>query len=150
MAKYFLLLLILPTFLTGCVQIRLLTYPSDIVWLDTSDVESVMQQMAVSLGRLDTMITSLNETDSTSTHNENILSELAQLEKLANTLNMGTTINRDNESVEIASNHPLIDEHINQFINQVSRARLQLELDSQSYYAVGQLSGSCNACHRLR
>jgi len=50
----------------------------------------------------------------------------------------------------VTTNHLVIDEHIDQFKNDVQAAIFNARSDPPNYFALGRLSGSCSGCHRYR
>lgn len=143
------LLLACTLILAGCVKIRLLTYPAEFIWLETSELEGVMHDMAVSLGKIDQLMTDAENSDTKAGEQAKVLQELDKLDALAGSLSTGASVGANDQPASV-TNHPLVDEHIDQLIEQIMRARLQVQAQPPVYYAIGQLSGSCNACHRLR
>ena len=61
------------------------------------------------------------------------------MSRIANELGAGAT----------QTNHLLLDAHIDDFKQAVETARLRLQINPENYSGVGQLVGSCSACHRL-
>lgn len=144
----------------GCVQIRLLTYPAEFKWIDDTDVQSVMQSMAIRMRRVDELLVN-NKTDNATSSDANpsedsaslhqqVLAEVTGMEQLAATLQTGGRNTMAGEELPPTTNHLLLDEHLNEFIAQLNHARWQLEAEPPSYYGAGQLVGNCNACHRMR
>ncbi|MCC6807500.1 MAG: hypothetical protein IT381_08755 [Deltaproteobacteria bacterium] len=48
------------------------------------------------------------------------------------------------------TNHPKIDEHLDDFRRAVTAAKLAAEADPPNYYLAGALTGSCTSCHNSR
>jgi len=139
--------------LAGCAQIRLLTYPKEFNWIDPADVKSVMHAMALSINRLHVLATPQSTeagSDSSIELQSSILEELTLLDELATSVSNGRNDMLHDELSGPATNHLLIDEHIDEFISRIQRARWLAEAEPPNYYAVGQLTGNCNACHRMR
>lgn len=135
--------------LGGCVQIHLLSYPAEFVWLDDEDVRGAMQLMAASVERLDLLVVpfeGLEASDAESLRRA-VDEELALIEEIALALAAGVA--PEGEPLP-RTNHLLIDEHIDEFLADVARARSLVAAETPSYYAVGELVGSCTACHRYR
>lgn len=140
--------------LAGCVQIRLLTYPGEFVWLEEEYVKGTMQEMATRMSNLQTLtespIENLNNNNRDLAHQE-IIKELEQLEEFAISISPKTSGISVSEFSELpATNHLLIDQHIDDFISEIMRARTLAELIPPNYSGIGQLVGNCNACHRQR
>ena len=136
--------------LSGCAKIRLLTYPSEFTYLDADTTKGVMHEMAVSLSALDELVQQAANHSGSERYQPLILAQLEKIETLATAVSShatGKTLEGDDRSV---TNHLLIDEHIDDFIGQIMKAKLQTEDEPPNYYGAGQLTGSCNACHRMR
>ena len=135
---------------SGCARIRLLTYPPEFTYLDSDTAKGVMHEMAISLSTLDQLVQQATENSDKVRYRPLILSQLQNIETLATSVSShstGRTLEGDDRP---KTNHLLIDEHIDDFIAQVMKARLQTEAEPPNYYGAGQLTGSCNACHRMR
>lgn len=133
--------------LSGCMHVRLLTYPSSFTWIGEEDVKSSMQAMALSMKKIDIM----SRTTPLSISNQQaILNELTELEFQAAALSIQTPKPFEGNSTIPATNHLLIDEHMDEFLESVYRAKVQMQSNPANYYEVGKLAGSCLGCHRLR
>jgi len=133
--------------LSACVQLRLLTYPSNFTWIDKEDVQSNMHIMAYSLHNVDVLVS--NE-DVYGSNQAAIVEELSNIEYQAALLSARTPgFANDSEQLP-ATNHLLIDEHMEEFLQRVYNAMVQAEANPPSYFGAGQLTGSCSACHRYR
>lgn len=130
----------------GCAQIRLVTYPASFTWLEGDDVRSSMHVMASSLGLINRLVES---EDIPGDNREQILGELDTLEATAQSLSAGGPAPDDGASAH-TTNHLLIDEHMDDFMESVLLAQIQAQADPPNYYRIGQLTGSCSACHRFR
>ncbi len=143
-------LLSLTLLLNGCAKIRLLTYPPEFTYLDSNITKGVMHEMAISLSTLDQLVHQAADNADGGHYQPLILAQLQNIETLATSVSShstGKTLAGDDRPM---TNHLLIDEHIDDFIAQIMRAKLQTEAEPPNYYAAGQLTGSCNACHRMR
>lgn len=137
---YCALLPIFALILTGCAEteVRMHTYPTDMVYIEEGEVESAML-------RLSRYIWSINDIFDSQEHiagynRERIMELLDDIEKEAVTLGAGAR----------QTNHLLIDENIEDFMADVRNARQAVEADPPNYYLAGRLSGSCLACHVKR
>lgn len=147
-------ILLMSIFLIGCMQIRLLTYPSEFVWLDEKDVEGTMHVMATRIKNLKSLMeadASYHDNSQREFNHQEILNEMIMLEELAISISPKTNgvLLADDQEIS-ATNHLLLDEHIDDFIGNVMKARLLAENSPPNYYGIGQLVGNCNACHRER
>jgi hypothetical protein len=119
-------------------EIRMHTYPEDMVFIEDGDVESAML-------RLSRYVWSINDIFDSQEHiagynRERIIDLLKNIEKEADELGAGAR----------PTNHLLIDENIATFKADVVNARRAVEADPPNYYLAGRLSGSCLACHVKR
>lgn len=130
--------------LAGCVQIRQLTYPNTFTWIGEEDVKTTMQSMATGMGKLNRLVVEETQLGS---NLRDILIELDNIEFAAASLSIRTPAGDPDLP---ATNHLLIDDHMDDFLESILRARLQAESTPPNYYGVGQLTGSCSGCHRLR
>lgn len=142
--------LVATVLLAGCVKIRMLTYPSEFTYLDSDSVKGVMHEMAISLSRIDTLVRQSNDEPNPSRYQSDILAELQNVEMQATSLSSSTSGTTPDGQARPTTNHLLIDEHIDDFIEQIMHARMLAEDTPPNYYGVGQLTGSCSACHRTR
>ncbi len=129
------------------MQIRLLTYPSEFIWLDEKDVKGTMHVMATRMNKLHSMVESSSEyidDEQRKSNHLDILNELTLLEELAISVSPQTSgvFLADDQAIS-ATNHLLLDENIDDFIGEVMKARLLAEDSPPNYYGVGQLVGNC-------
>lgn len=143
-------LLCLSLLLVSCVKVRLLTYPSEFTYLESDSVKGIMHEMALSLSRIDQLVQQSSDKPDTLRYQPDILAELQTVETLASSLSSSTSDKTAEGDARPVTNHLLIDEHIDDFIAQIMHARLLAEDTPPNYYGAGQLTGSCNACHRIR
>lgn len=84
-----------------------------------------------------------------STRQNAILAELDILDNLAQSLSGNPSVSDELDQTMRVTRHLLIDEHIDEFLLQVSLAKQLAQDDPPNYFAVGQLTGGCDGCHRL-
>jgi len=145
--------LILGLLQTGCAKIRLITYPDNFVWVDQQVVRGTMQTMYQSMQRLDFLLENEIQSEDTAfldQRQDEVVRELQTLEVLASNTVAGISSRTNVDSDKPVTNHLLIDEHMDDFINRISQARLRAEAEPPRYFKVGELVGECNACHRQR
>lgn len=116
----------------GCAEIRKATYPPGFAYIEKRELQGSMGLMAAAMGQLDALIAA-------GSPQEKILDQLGVIEGVASKLSAGG-----------ATNHLLLDEHMEDFRADLSKARLMASLSSPNYYYAGRLSGSCSGCHRFR
>ena len=126
--------------LPGCAEteVRMHTYPPDMVYMGDAEVESAMLRLSKYIWSINDIFDS-NEFIAGSSR-EQIIDLLNQMENEAAPLGAGTR----------QTNHLLIDEHIDEFRTDVKHALRAVEEDPPNYYLAGRLSGSCLACHVRR
>ncbi len=124
--------------LTGCAEIRKLTYPENFTYIEKKDLDSSMHKMSVSLARLDTLVSAASPENLES--QDRIIQELNQLKDIA------TAIRGRGE----VTNHLVIDDHIEDFISDIVNAKLAAGDAPPNYYYAGKLAGSCTGCHQYR
>ncbi|MGK0280571.1 MAG: hypothetical protein ACI82O_000100, partial [Patiriisocius sp.] len=141
---------LLTAVLIRCGQIRLLTYPGEFVWLEDEYVKGTMQEMATRMVTLQSLIEAPIISGRKSNHQE-ILNEMDLLEEFAISISPKTSgVSVSAYSELPATNHLLIDLHIDDFIDEIMKSRTLAEFTPPNYSGIGQLVGNCNACHRQR
>ncbi len=143
-------LLFFTLLLNGCAKIRLLTYPAEFTYLDENTTKGVMHDMAISLSTLDQLVQQAADDADADRYQPLILAQLQNIETLATSVSSHSPAKSLEGDDRPMTNHLLIDEHIDDFIGQIMKAKLQTEAEPPNYYGAGQLTGSCNACHRMR
>jgi len=133
--------------LSSCVQVRLLTYPSSFTWIGAEDVQNTMHAMASNMKKIDVLIADEKNPGS---NQQAVVEVLSDIEYLAADLSVQTPGSDSGDKDLPATNHLLIDEHMDEFLESVYRAKVQAEATPPSYYGAGKLTGSCSACHRYR
>jgi len=121
----------------GCAQIRRVTYPPDFVYLERKQLRSKMALLSFYIRQLDEIL--LDGSTVSSDQQQRILDLLNNIKAATAELGGGVT-----------TNHLVIDEHIDQFKNDVQAAIFNARSDPPNYFALGRLSGSCSGCHRYR
>ncbi len=123
---------------TGCSEVRKLTYPGDITYIDRTTITGAMRQMADAVTRLEKAIRSAPSPEAVD--QKTVVGELQVLEKLASSL----------QTQKGYSTDPLLDKHMSAFIDDVTLAREQAQKQPPNYFLAGHIAGSCAACHRFR
>ena len=124
--------------LTGCAQIRKLTYPQDFTYLSQQEVEAQMREMSNTIQRLGEYLSPPVSADDQL--QKTILAELDVLERIAARL-----AGRQRET-----NRPDISEHIQQFMGDIDAAQLYAGKQPPDYTPAGNLVSSCLSCHKQR
>jgi hypothetical protein len=122
----------------SCATVRKVTYPPDFVYLEKQEISSSMRRMAVSVNKLDRLLSDTE--DQSESKKENVLLELNNIESITRKLRSGS----------IQSNHPLIDQNMDNFRDQLLMAKSAIGQDPPNYYPAGRLVGQCHGCHIQR
>lgn len=123
----------------GCSQIRKVTYPPDFVYIEKDQIRSHMANFSLDIWQINDVLS--NNGVLAGNAREQIIGLLKDMEERALKLSGGSGRQ---------TNHLLIDENIDEFKESVRAARLAVEAEPPGYYLVGQLSGKCLSCHKLR
>ncbi|MCB1670762.1 MAG: hypothetical protein R3F41_15985 [Gammaproteobacteria bacterium] len=117
--------------------IRQATYPPDFNYVSGDELRSSMDQLGYQLQRLDQALAPAETGQDVS--QQEVLSVLGDIERIGTNLRAG----------EGGSNHPFLEDHMNDFVVQVGRARIAARMDPPSYYLAGRVAGGCVNCHRV-
>lgn len=131
-------LVAIPLLLSGCSDLRKLTYPRDFTYIDKTDLHNGMFALSASLAKLDALVSANGPVGKDK--QKAVIDELNRLDRIAN------RIRGKGEH----TNHLVIDEHMDQFLGDIDNAKLFAENRPPNYYYAGKLAGSCTACHEYR
>jgi hypothetical protein len=134
----FVLIVLVSSLITGCAQIRKLTYPSDFVYLDHSLVQTSMLRISLAMRVVDETLMRgepLNESDQ-----QRVKKALSTIDEVTDRLATGNLV----------TNHLVIDEHIDDFKREVRNAIRTANSTPPNFYAATRLSANCVGCHRYR
>jgi len=121
--------------LLGCVFVRKHTYPPDFVYLEKQKLSTTMWKFAISLATINSDLKGIEIPKDA--QQAEVVKELKNLEALARTMGGGGK----------HSNHPMIDDHLDDFIRDIEMARMAADRNPPNYYYAGKLAGSCLHCH---
>ena len=138
MIRPLLITLLCSVLLSGCNQVRKVTYPKDFVYLGQTEIKSKMALMSFYLRQIDEIL--LDDSEISSEQQRKIVGIVSKIE--ANVKSLGAD--------GVRTNHLVIDDHIDQFKAEVTVALRDASASPPSYFALGRLSGSCLACHQHR
>ena len=122
----------------ACAEIRQVTYPPDFRYIDRAEVQSTMAELGSRIWEMDEILAA--NPKPTPEQRLQVLDLLTEIQSFASTL----------DPKGKATNHLLIDSHLDAFLEQVEYARLSLAMEPPSFYRAGMLSGSCMGCHQYR
>ncbi len=131
-------LLLVSVFVSGCAQVRKLTYPRDFVYLDHSLVQTSMLRMSLAIRGVDQIM--MQGEPLSEANQQRIKGLLSTIDEVTDSLGSGNRV----------TNHLLIDERIDEFRHQVRHAIRTANSSPPSFYAAGRLSANCLGCHRYR
>ena len=131
-----LLAIIVTSSIYGCAVIRELTYPQGFTYIENKEVESLMQKMTESIGKLDQLVAEASPSDTDI--QEKIITELNKLETIATRLSGGHT----------QTNQFHISDRIGNFINNIGTAKTFAKLDPPRYDKIKYVTSDCSECHR--
>lgn len=126
--------------LWGCSseQIRELTYPPDFNYISSTELRSVMAQIAAEIRALNALLHGPDPPDEIA--RLQIVERLRGLDAAAQRLGPGGW----------PSNHPRIADNAQRFQSDVALALSAAQQDPPQYYFAGKLTGSCSICHATR
>jgi len=136
-------------FVGGCAEIRLFTYPSEFIYLDEQGVQDIMHEMASNVRRLNTLASAGPWQPGDQSRLSAMDAQLADIAAMLGALGVGAGLEiaeRDRPQ----TNHLLIDDHVDEFLADVERARLFLQADPPDLFPAGSIAASCDGCHRFR
>ena len=136
--QLFVITLLCAGLLFSCAQIRKVTYPDDYVYLEQKTITSKMALLSFYMRKIDEIL--LEDSTISSEQQVRIEDILVSMSETVDSLGTGN----------VQTSHLVIDDHIEQFQADVNRALYNVRADPPNYFALGQLSGSCAACHQYR
>ena len=133
----FLLVLPFALLVSGCAEIRKVTYPSDFRYIERAEVRTTMSALGSRIWEMDEI---LADTKNALENRQRVIELLSEIQSFASTL----------DTKGRPTNHLLIDDHMARFLESVELARLAVEMEPPSFYRAGQISGNCMGCHKHR
>ena len=124
--------------LVSCTTSHGETYPPDFIQLEPSQIRGEMATLNRYMREIDDVL--LDSATISSEQQERIISILARIGEVSDRL----------ATSGAETSHLLIDENIDRFQADLDIALRDASATPPNYYALGRLSGSCNACHRQR
>lgn len=117
--------------------VRKLTYAPDLRYLAGRQVTEIMQVLAKASVELDALLRDEPPVPETTDVKAEVIRLLMEMEKAASDLDAGPT-----------TNHPVLDENLGLFRQDLAAAREAAEVDPPNYFLAGSVAGSCLLyCH---
>ena len=113
--------------------VRKATYPPEFKYVSGDELRGNMQKLAFRLQELDLALNSLTPDQ------QAVLESLRQIERIGSSMQAG----------EAGSNHPFLEDYMQNFVSQVSQAKQAAALNPPRYYRAGQVAGGCLSCHKV-
>ena len=126
------------TGITGCAEVRKLTYAENFTYVEGKEVRSLMRKMSKGVERLGQIVE--NTTTNNSMRQQQIISEINELEGITARLSAGHT----------QTNQLFISDHIEQFITDIGTAKMLVKANPPDYSKIDAIVNSCQNCHELR
>lgn len=137
-AFYLLVSVLIITGITGCAQVRKLTYTEDFAYVEDKEVKSLMRKMSKGVKRLGQVAEKASITDTAK--QQQIISELGDLQSIAARLSAGHT----------QTNQLFISDHIEQFVTDIGDAKMFAKTTPPDYSKIGEIVNNCEECHTSR
>jgi len=116
---------------------RQATYPPDFRYVSGQELRSNMDQLAFQLQQLDGALGAA--TDNQDAQQVQVLRILGNMERIGTELRAGDS----------GSNHPFLEDHMGDFVSNVTQARVAASLSPPRYYMAGRVAGACVNCHQV-
>jgi hypothetical protein len=123
---------------SGCAQIRKVTYPPNYVYLEHKEVTNTMVLLNLYIRQIDAILSRPEYINGQ--EQIRVVELLTLIGDKADSLNPGSE----------GSNHLVFEEHLNDFKSDVYAATFAARKNPPNYYLAGEIFGSCVACHKFR
>ena len=130
--------MLIATGMSGCAEVRKLTYSKDFTYVENKEVRSLMRKMSKGVERLGQVVEQPTSPDSTK--QQKIISEINELETITAKLSAGHT----------QTNQLFISDHIEQFITDIGTAKMLAKTNPPDFSKVEEIVNNCQQCHKLR
>jgi len=130
--------ILIATGISGCAEVRKLTYSRDFTYVENKEVRSLMRKMSKGVERLGQVVEQPTSTDSTK--QQKIISEINELENITAKLSAGHT----------QTNQLFISDHIEQFITDIGTAKMLAKTNPPDFSKIEEIVNNCQQCHKLR
>jgi hypothetical protein len=124
--------------ITGCEQVRKLTYPQDFTYIEDKEVKQLMHKLGLSISRIHEL--AADEPPAGSEAQQEVIKELTNMETIATRLSGGHK----------QTNQFVIGEHIEGFIGDLGMAKMYARMDPPRYSKIEKVTNGCAKCHQFR
>ncbi len=118
-------IILVSSLITGCAQIRKVTYPSNFVYLDHSLVQTTMLRISLAMRSVDETL--MGGEPISDADQQLIKQRLSAIDELSDKLATGSLV----------TNHLVIDDHIDDFKREVRNAIRTANASPPNFYAAG-------------
>ncbi|MCW8933244.1 MAG: hypothetical protein OQK98_00835 [Gammaproteobacteria bacterium] len=136
-ALIFVLPILIIASISGCSEVRKLTYSEDFTYVENKEIRSLMRQMSKGVERLEQIVEKAQYSDTTQ---QQVISEIGKLERITARLSAGHT----------QTNQLFISDHIEQFNTDISTAKMFAKTTPPDYSKILEVANKCQQCHKWR
>jgi hypothetical protein len=73
----------------------------------------------------------------------------SQRQKVLSALQNMATIASKLKAGDAGANHPFMQDHMQDFVAKIDKARVAASFEQPRYYFAGKISGGCTSCHKV-
>lgn len=125
---------------SGCESssgsMRATTFPPDLTYMPPEQIRTSMWVLAAEIQRLEQLLEEPTESERRSLPSE-VSASLSRMRVAARAL----------DKPGRSTQHPILNQHLGQFLERLDRARLAVDRDPPEYYLASSIAGSCFLCH---
>ena len=133
----FLLPILIIVSISGCSEVRKLTYSEDFTYVEDKEIKSLMRQMSKGVERLEQIVEKAKYSDTTQ---QQVIAEIGNLESITARLSAGHT-----QTTQL-----FISDHIEQFNTDISTAKMFAKTTPPDYSKIMEVANNCQQCHKWR
>jgi hypothetical protein len=126
-------------------SVRKLTYPPDFNYTKSEDVRSEMHALAQQMLLLEGALDFAPDDASTDIQVSTEEKRMQVLNALEGMLSAASKLQEGDQG----GNHPFLQDHLNDFVSKISKAKNAASLAEPNYYYAGKVSGGCTNCHAI-
>lgn len=122
-------------------SMRKVTYPPDFTYTKQADLRTDMDQLAKQMVILEQALVapSTDIDNAREIQRQQVLSTLRNMGRIAASLHAN----------DIGTNHPFMQDYMQEFIGKIDKARVAASIEPPRYYFAGKISGGCTNCHKV-